>query len=74
MLDNLCVHEDKFMKLQKLSAQLTDVFDEELQTDLMAGIADMRKQIYAVQRKLTEDQIKHELYEKDEQVSVELSR
>jgi len=62
------------MKLQKLSAQLTDVFDEELQTDLMAGIADMRKQIYAVQRKLTEDQIKHELYEKDEQVSVELSR
>jgi len=62
------------MKLQKLSAQLTDVFDEELQTDLMAGIADMRKQIYAVQRKLTEDQIKHELYEKDEQVSVEFSR
>jgi len=62
------------MKLQKLSAQLTDVFDEELQTDLMAGIADMRKQIYAVQRKLTEDQIKHELYEKDEQVSVEFNR
>lgn len=60
--------------LQQLRAELCDIMDEDLQTDLMAGIADYRNQLYATQRRyhdmLMADAEKQALMEKDvEQVS-----
>lgn len=72
------------MTLQRLRGELTDVSDEELQTDLMASIADIRNQLYVAQEQCKQmmdvaqkqqmmdtDLLDKHLLEKDiEQVSV----
>lgn len=48
------MYEDKLITLQQLRAQLSDVLEEDTQVDLMAGIADIRNQLYVAQRQCQE--------------------
>lgn len=71
------MHEEKLIALQQLRAELGDVLDEDLQTDLMAGIADIRNQLYVAQRHfhdiMRSDADKEALLEKDaEQVNFDI--
>lgn len=69
LLQNLSLYEQKLITLQQLRAELADVLDEDVQTDLMAGIADIRNQLYVAQRQcqeyMTADLDKETLMEKD---------
>lgn len=71
------MYEKKLVALHQLQAELGDVLDEDLQTDLMAGIADIRNQLYVAQRHchdiMRSDADKEALEEKDaEQVNVDI--
>ncbi|XP_053408387.1 uncharacterized protein LOC123564827 [Mercenaria mercenaria] len=69
LVNNLAVYEEKLITLQRLRAELMDISDEEMQTDLTASIADIRNQLYVAQRQCQDmmdaDLLTRELQEKD---------